>query len=148
MSTNLEAILNMQADEITAPPSIPAGSYVATVASFKSVESSQKKTPGIEFTMKITEAKEDVDEDALAQYRADGGEVIGTEMAHTSWASEKSAFMLRDFLKDTLGISSGGRTMAAMLDEVVGKECIIKVVHQPSSDGKRVFARVTEALPL
>lgn len=47
---------------------LPPGSYVATVQGYKLDKSSKKQTEFVEFTMKIVEAQNDVDEDALDEY--------------------------------------------------------------------------------
>lgn len=146
--SDFESLLNTPAEEIEAPKPVPQGSYRAQIMGFDQIESSQKKTPGIAFTVRLIEAQDDVDPDALAEYKETGGDISKKEMKHTFYLTNASSFMLKEFMKDVLGIGESGRTLAAMLEETKGKEFIVKVVLKTSKSSGRFYSEIAEAIAL
>jgi hypothetical protein len=149
---NLADILNRPATDFNFPPPLPEGSYHCVVAGLpEEVESSEKKTPGYQFTLNIIGALEDVDEAELKEI----GGIDGKSLRHTQWISqepikqETSVAMLRDFL-EKCGISPEGKSVMGMIDEVPNSEVIAFIKHTPlrGRDGFRAeivkFVPVTE----
>lgn len=144
---NISDILNRPAEDVEAPKPLPPGSYNCIVKGLpEQGESSQKKTPYVRFSYQITSARDDVEEEAIAEYETgkDGEKtpIVGKIMTSDYYLTDASLFMLTDML-EALGIDfSGGKSISAAIDESPNMECVVFVKHEPSKDGKRFFARI------
>jgi len=141
--SNFEDILNIKPEDVKDPVTLPAGSYNVTVSDYDTTISSLKKTPGIVMDFTVDDVDE-VDENDLEEF----GEVVGRSIKRTFWMSEKAQFMLKNFLKDDLGLDNPGASFAELLEEAKGRQCIAIIHHDISDDGSRVFARCDKTLPL
>lgn len=140
-----EDILNRPADDIKPPPVLPVGTYHTVVIGLpEKGKSSKKQTDYFKFVHKIVAPLEDVDTEALAE--VEGG-VSGKEVDNTFYITEKSAFMLVQFLQN-LGVETEGKSLAACIDESPNREVLIHIKHEASEDGQRVFARVGSTAPV
>lgn len=140
-----EDILNRPADDIKPPPVLPVGTYHTVVIGLpEKGKSSKKQTDYFKFVHKIVAPLEDVDTEALAE--VEGG-VSGKEVDNTFYITEKSAFMLVQFLQN-LGVETEGKSLAACVDESPNREVLIHIKHEASEDGQRVFARVGSTAPV
>lgn len=147
MSNVFEDILSRDSSDIKPPPVFPQGPYHTIVVGMpEQVESSKQKTPGLKFLHKIVAPLDGVDEEALAAIE-DG--VTGKEIENTFWITEKSAFMLKDFLVNC-GIDLTGKSMGAALEEVPNREVIIFIKHDIVGEGDqaRPIAKVGRTAPL
>lgn len=133
---------------------LPPGSYVATVQGYKLDKSSKKQTEFVEFTMKIVEAQNDVDEDALDEYltNADGSRKKLTDCTIRSpyYLTENALPRLRIFLDHLEGNKPGDKESKAFrisysqaIAESINKTCVIFVKHKPWQSGEGVSARVS-----
>lgn len=140
-----EDILSRPADDIKPPALIPVGTYHTILIGLpERGKSSKKQTDFFKFTHKIVAPTSDVDEEALAAF---DGNIIGTEIDNTIYVTEKSAFMLKEFLENT-GLSLEGRSMGSAIDETPNREVMIYIKHEASEDGQRMFARVGKTMPV
>lgn len=137
-----DELMSKPADEIKAPPSLPVGTYLAGIIGIpENVKSTQKQTDGVAFKYKFYQAREDVDREALAAVLAESGQNLNDcEMTDTFWVTERSAFMLKNFLVDMLEIPE--TTMRQMLAEVPGKQLLIHIRHRPRQDGSGLYAEI------
>ena len=147
---NLSDILNRPATDFNFPPPLPVGGYHCVVAGLpEEVESSEKKTPGYQFTLNITGADEDVDAEELDKL----GGLDGKSLKHTFWISqdpnkvETTVAMLRDFL-EKCGISPEGKSIMAMIDEVPNSEVIAYVKHTPLQGRDGFRAEIAKFAPV
>lgn len=144
---NISDILNRPAEDVEAPKPLPPGSYNCIVKGLpEQGESSKKKTPYLRFSFQIISARDDVEEDAIAEYETgkDGEKtpIVGKIMTSDYYLTNDALFMLTDML-EALGIDfSGGKSVSAAIDESPNTECVIFVKHEPSQDGKRFYARI------
>lgn len=127
-------LLSKSADTVERPEPLPAGSYLTTITGYRTVESGQKKTPGVEFDLQITAPGDDVDAEAYAKVKNPQERVLKTQF----WLTEDSLFRLKDFLEKA-GFETAGRTFVDMLAEVAGHQIISLVSHRVSQDGESVF---------
>jgi hypothetical protein len=140
-----EDILNRPADDIKPPPVLPVGTYHTVVVGLpERGKSSLKQTDYFKFTHKIVAPLDDVDVEALAEIE---GGIIGKDIDNTFYITEKSAFMLKDFLVN-LGVEVEGKSLASCIDESPNREVLIHIKHEAAPDGKRVFARVGSTAPV
>lgn len=139
---NFTEILNMPADEIKPPVTLPMGSYHTVVMGPpEQGQSSKKKTDFLKFVHKIIAPLDDVDPDAIAEFEQDGEKIVGQEIDNTFYITDKSKNMLKEFIQNC-GIDLTGRSMAEGLEDIPNAEVIIFIKHEASEDGKRTFARV------
>lgn len=140
-------ILGMKSSEAKAPPPMPVGTYVWVTKGLPRFDKSTKKgTPFAEFTVTCLGALDDVDQEALA---ASGG-FKDKVKTMTYYLTEKSAFMLRDFLVDDLGIDDddGDAELEKLIDQSAGKQFLGHIKHEPSQDGKRVYDNIDATAPI
>ena len=148
------SVLDLPSSDIdrTVKP-LPQGSYLASVVGQPRIDkSSKKQTEFSEYTMKLLEAKDDVDEDALADYLTlgDGSKKKLTDctIKATFYHTEGSIGRLLTFFDhlDELTPDQAGEVEASprqRMSEVAGKSCIIHVKHEPWQSGEGVSARVS-----
>jgi len=144
---NFTDILNKPADDIKPPPTLPMGSYHTIVIGLpEQGKSSKKKTDYLKFTHRVIAPLEDVDPDAIAEFEAvdesgNGQKIAGQEIENTIYVTDKSAFMLKEFIQNC-GVDLAGKSMGEGLDEVPNCEVIVYMKHEASDDGLRVFSKV------
>jgi hypothetical protein len=131
MSVNLSALLNTSADEVKRPVPLNDGSYYGVVKSHAMVESREKKTPGVEYTVELTHAADGTD---LVGYDEDNNEVTleptGKQFRTTFYLTENSLFMLKDFIK-SLGIEVSGRTLGELIPMAIGQPVLCSITKVP-----------------
>lgn len=126
--TSFEEISNMRLDDIEDPKPFPVGTYTWLINGMpESGKSREKQTPFWEFKLRPIAAAEDVDRARLEEI---GGLASGKEMTLTFWITPDSVNMLRNFLRDTLGIK-GGLSVTQAIAESVGQQFKGHVVHRP-----------------
>ena|SRR5215472_1379497 len=144
------SVLDMQPDEIERPKPIPPGDYVCIIKSFIRDKSSKKETPFIEFTCSPVEPLQSVDEDWLreALTKLDGSmkKLSDSSIRARFYDTPDAAFMLRDFLIDSVQLENDGRSIAQLIEASINAEVILTVKHA-SLDG-RIFINVTGTAPV
>lgn len=127
--TSFEDIQNLKLDDIEDPKPFPIGTYLWMVQGMpENIKSQQKQTPGIVFKFKPIQAQEDVDRAALDEA---GG--LQKEITHTFWMPQEGwgkASILRNFLRDVLGIQSG-LSLPQAIAESVGRQFKGHITHRP-----------------
>ena len=134
---NFDDLLNTPAEEVKEPVPVPAGNYTLVVKKTEPVKSARKQTDGVRFTCEITAAGEDVDADEVASSGA-----IGKTVTEDFWVTEKSTFMLKNFLAETLGIPESGKTLREMIAESEGCEFGATFKHEISQTSGRPYATI------
>lgn len=128
---------------------MPVGTYVWIIRGLPEfVKSSKKQTDGAKFQLECLEALDDVDQEDLAKV----GGAVGKIKEHTFWITEKSAFMLTEFLTDC-GIpmeDDAGNELSdrQRLEYAPGKSFLGAVKHTPSADGKGINWEIGRTAPL
>lgn len=131
------AILDKPSVEVERPKPLPAGTYLCVVAGMPRYDKSSKKgTEFAEFTCKVLQAGEDVDQDALEEM----GGIADKVIKNTYYITPDALFMLKEFLINC-GIEEGEKTLRQMIDEVPGCQVLITVKHRAGDNG-RVFMEV------
>lgn len=122
-------------DEIKDVPPLPTGSYLAmVVGNYEAVKSNQKQTDGLQFTLRLVQARDDVDQDALQGHlEASNRGLMDVTLRHTIWDSPYALTSLRDFLRDALGID-GNLPPRQALAEVPGRQLVVNIIHRPFTD--------------
>jgi hypothetical protein len=144
MVASFEEILNRPASEIKAPQAYPVGTYHCLVDGPPTPgKSSQKETPYLQFKFKILSPMQDVDQTAYVEQQI-AGKIIQADYYITDTAS----YRCKEMLVDSLGIDPGPegtpqeKKLIELVGEAPGKQLLVKLKHEISQDGKRVFHRV------
>jgi len=146
-------ILDRPSNSIEKPKPLPVGTYLfMLVGAHKEGESNLKKTPSIEFMCKILQAAEDVDQDALtaALTNANTGEkkpLSEVVLKNTYYKTEAAAWRITEFL-DHLGAGDEAMSPRQRLSMTPGKQFLGEIVHEMSTDGKSIFAKIGKTAPV
>lgn len=132
-------ILKKPIADIKAPPPMPIGTYDFRIKSHEFVESGKKKTPGVQFNVVPTRAHDDVSQDELKTMEKPLSEI---EKKLTFWISEDSAFRLREFLENDLGLS--GPSLDVLIPQAVNTLFAGYVNQRPSEDNTKMFSEITK----
>lgn len=132
--SDLDSLLNTSTSDIKAPQGLPAGSYKLRVGQHSFDESSQKKTPFVEFACTPVEAGEDVDEEELEEISNWREKTIKARF----YLSPNAQFMLVNFLK-ACGVETDGKKLKELIPEVQGCEVWAKITKQAMQDGQGSF---------
>jgi hypothetical protein len=147
---NFTSILDKPAESLEAPKPIPVGTYLALISGpevYSKVGANQ--TDMVSWPVKLMAPQSDVDMAALNEALSlkDGttkslGDI---KMKFDQFLTEASAFMVRDFLKNTLGIDETGKSLRQMISEALGKQMIVTIKHGlTKGDNPRVFAQISD----
>jgi len=135
---SFEEILRKPASEIKPPPAYPVGTYHCLVDGPPNPgKSSQKQTDFLGFKFKVLQPMQDVDAAQAAETQ-----VTGKLIQSDFYITEAAVWRLKEFLVEHLGIEEGKKSLAELVAEAPGKQVLVKLRHELSQDGKRVFHRV------
>lgn len=142
------SILSKAPGEVERPKPLPVGTYLCVVDGRpKFDKSSKKQTDYVEFTLKVLQAGEDVDEDDLkAALTKPSGETIALNTKSfrvTYYITEDALWRLKKFIKDCgLDIDGEEKSFEAWIDETPGCQIMVSIKHQTSEDGEATYANV------
>jgi hypothetical protein len=141
MAMSFEEILKMPASEIKPPQAFPVGTYHCLVdGPPTSGKSSQKQTDFLQFKFKILAPMKDVDAATAAEQQ-----VVGRIITNDYYITETAVWRLTDFLTESLGIEiEDGMKLEELVAQAPGKQVLVKLRHEASQDGKRVYHRVAD----
>jgi len=144
---SFEEILNLPSTEIKPPQAYPVGTYHCLVDGPPTPgKSTQKETPFLKFKFKILSPMQDVNAAEAAELQMPGKTIENDYYFSANQTAQNAAWRLHEMLKDHLGIDPGSperpKTLREMIAEAPGKQLLVKLKHQASDDGKRVFHRV------
>jgi hypothetical protein len=140
---NFGAILNKQISTVQPPPLLPVAQYRLVVKKLELIESSQKKTPGAEFSYGVEGPAPGQNPDLNGP---DGQplDLSKVTLRDTFWLSDPALPMLRIHLEEHLGIAIGTMTFAEVLNNyTVGARCIGDVTQKPRTKGEGFYNEIT-----
>ena len=147
MST-FESILTSttRLDDIKDIPPVPAGTYFTQlVGPHEMIKSNQKQTAGAQITLRLLQAKDDVDPDALkAHLEASNRNLTDVQLKYVFWDSAYLEPSLRNFFRNAMGFD-GDWSVAQCFANIPGKNVLAHVKHRlmTSNDGTpRIMAEV------
>lgn len=153
-ATSFSDILNTKASDVERPSPMPTGDYVCVVVGQpRQDKSAKKQTPFVEFTYKILEAMESVDEEALDKWltnkKGEKKKLSEVTIKDTYYLVEKVLFRLTDMLKacgvvevDSDGEITSDIFLSQLIEEAVGSQLIVTMRHESFQDGTGVSAKV------
>lgn len=122
------------------PKPLPVGTYKAVIKNYETMESSAKKTPGVQFNLTAVEPLEDVDQ---AEFSAYGPEKLGkAKLKEVFYLTEDAMPRLRGFLEKTLRIDCTTQTYVEALAQTTGIEVLVSIKHTISKDGQSVYHEI------
>lgn len=148
---NFASVLDRPADQLEAPKPIAVGTYLGIISgpeTYSKVGANQ--TDMVSWPIKLIQPQSDVDVKALQESLTNSktGEVRSLGDVKMKWdqfLTEASAPLVRDWLKNTLGIDDTGKTLRQMISEALGKQLLCTVKHGlTKGDNPRVFASITD----
>lgn len=140
---SFEEILNKKSSEIKPPPAYPVGTYHCLVdGPMTPGKSSQKQTDFLQAKFKILAVMPDVDAAQAAEMQ-----LVGKQITNDYYITDKSDYRLKEFLVEHCGIEDfidtpQEKSLKELVAEAPGKQVLVKLRHEISQDGKRVFHRV------
>ena len=146
---SFEEILKTPTKNIKPPQPLPAGTYHVIIdGPPEHQESSQKKTPCRVYKYKILKAMEDVNSHEAATQQVVGKIINGQGPGTAFYITEESINRYKEFLEDHLGIPNPGgeKSFEELEMEAPGRQLLVKLRHDISQDGKRVFHRVESTM--
>ena len=153
---NFYTILEKTVDQVEKPKPMATGTFLTQIVGQPRQDvSSQKKTPFIEFTHKLVSAGDDVDEDAMKEsLTAPDGTVRALSevtMKNTFYLTDNALWRLKKFLEDCgfdmEEAEAKKVSFGQLIAETPGSMVRVFVKHEPSQDGKSIFARIDDTLP-
>jgi hypothetical protein len=138
--SSLEEILKKPSGEIKPPEAFPVGTYHCLIDGPPTPGlSSQKQTPFLQFKFKILTPMQDVDAAKAAEMQ-----VVGKTISSDYYITDAAAWRLNEMLVDHLGLdnSNGDTPLEQLVAAAPGQQILVKLKHEQSQDGKRVFHRV------
>ena len=145
---NFTSILDKPADSLGAPKPVAVGTYLAMISgpeTYSKVGANQ--TDLVSWPVKLIQPQGDVDITALNESLSlkDGTQkALGDlRFKHDQFLTEASAFMVKDFLQNTLDIDPKGKTLRQMISEALGKQMLVTIKHDlTKGDNPRVYAKI------
>jgi hypothetical protein len=155
MAMNFADELNRKASDIERPPLIPPGTYRAIVTKIPSIETiSEGKWDVCDFSMRLVEAQDDVDQDEL---KAFGGLTASTYARRRFMfnkedeaAFKRSLFDLKRFLLDHLQVSGDDDTsLKELLNQSINMQCLVFMGWRVDKrDGETQYSEITRTTPV
>ena len=136
MAPNFASLLNKPADDVKRPVTLPEGTYFGVIQGHEFGESSQKKTPFVQFNITLSHADDDVDLEGL--------EVDNKKVRTTFYLTDESMYRLTDFIK-SLGIETDGRTLGELIPQTTGQSVKVDLAKRPNQAGDDYFNDVKRA---
>ena len=142
---NFASVLDKPATEISRPKPLPAGTYLAVVEGLPRYDKSTKKqTDFVEFSLRISAAADDVDQEELSEVGLTLKDGTPRSMKATYYITEDAAWRLKKFLEDLgFDFDAEGISLRDACEASSNREVYITVGHEPSQDGQAIFARIT-----
>ena len=140
---SFEEILKRKSSDIKPPEAYPVGTYHCLVDGPPTPgKSSQKQTDFLKYKFKILSVMQDVDAAKAAEQQ-----VVGKMIESDFYITDAAVWRLKEMLVDHLGIEDKAGTpqekdLMEMVAESPGRQVLVKLKHEISQDGKRVFHRL------
>lgn len=136
MAPNFNNLLNKPLSDVKRPVAIPDGSYFAVIKNHEFGESSQKKTPYVQFNCEVQNPHEDTDLEGMPE-----GDILGKKLRLTYYITDESLYRLVDFL-NSCGVATEGRGLGEVIPQVTGQTILLDVVRKPNQAGDGMFNEV------
>jgi hypothetical protein len=137
---DLKDLLKRPTDDIKPPQPLPAGTYFGTIIEHLFKESAQKKTPGLELTIRVTGHGDDVDPGDVKDL---GIDLHTKTFRHTFYITEDSLYRLKQFW-ESCGIEGGGRSLGEIIPDLQGCNVQFTLIQKPNRDGSAIYNEISQ----
>ena len=138
---SFQDLLSKSVDTVKRPPALPEGTYEVLIKAHAFGESSQKKTPQVEYELQLMGTGLDVDKERL-ETALDGKALSERSIRDQFYITEKALPRLREFL-ERAGVNIVGRPFTQCIPEAIGRR--IKIfVKQEAGEGEAIFNKVSK----
>jgi len=135
---SFEEIMRRPSSDVKPPEAYPVGTYHCLIDGHPAPgKSSQKQTDFLKFKFKILSPMQDVDAEKVAELQ-----IVGKIIEGDYYITDAAIWRLKDLLVEHLGLDEGEKSMAELVAESPGKQVLVKLRHELSQDGKRVYHRL------
>lgn len=141
--SSFQEILNKPSEDIKPPKPLPVGTYLCVVDGMPEIKQMGKAgNSAAILKYKFMQPQPDVDQKDLMEVLTEAGKSLQEfSVPENLWLTDAAAFRAKDRLI-SLGVSSEGKTLGQMLNEVAGHQGYVSISHRPSEDGKTFFMEV------
>lgn len=140
---DFNSILDTPVEEIKARPPMPTGTYDFRIKATEPFTSTQKKTPGVSFTVIPYAAVADVDEAQLAEA---GG--FGRDLSLDFFITPDASPRLKEFLIDHCQISGEGKTLRQLIAESINQSFRGIMSSEISQKSGKQYTKITQTMPI
>lgn len=147
---NFMSVLDKPAESLEAPKPIPVGSYLAIISGPEAYSKvGVNQTDLVKWPVKLMQPQGDVDiaslNESLSSKDGTTKSLGDVKLTYDQFLTEASAFMVRDFLSNVLGIEATDKSLRQMISEALGKQMIVTIKHGlTKGDNPRVFATISD----
>jgi hypothetical protein len=153
-ASSFSDILKTRASDVERPEAMPVGDYVVVITGQpRQDKSAKKQTPFVEFSYKVLEAMESVDEEALDTWltnkKGEKKKLSEVIIKDTYYLTDNSLWRLTDMLKacgvaeaDENGEIISDKSLGQLIEEVPGNQLIVTMRHESFQDGSGIVAKV------
>ena len=127
---DLDSLLETSADSIEPPKALPAGTYVLQIGQHSFGESSQKKTPYVEYSAVPVDHDEDVDTEELEEFQNWREKNLRLRF----YLSPAALFRVKQFL-EIVGLDTSGKSLKELIPQAQGAQIKGYVSVQVMTDG-------------
>lgn len=145
---SFESILAKKAADISRPPPVPPGTYVLQVFGRPNFVDQSRRggTDYADFQTKIVQIGDNVEPSSIDAFPGGRQALLGFELKGRAGArfylSENAAWMLKEWLIESLGIEEGEKSIKEMCFEAPGHYVVAEIQNEPTSDGKGMVSSV------
>jgi hypothetical protein len=142
---NFASLLDEAPTEIVRPKPLPSGTYYGVVMGVpEEGRSSKKQTPFVKFSVRITSAGDDVDEQELEE----SGGIDDKVLPLTFYITEDAVYRLDEF-HEQCGIDLTEPTSRKRRnEEIMNAQIGVFIKHRVAEDGSRVYAEINRTFAL
>lgn len=126
---NFSHLLNKPADAIKKKKPLPAGTYHGIIMGHRFDESREKKTPFVEFEIRLQAAGDDISQDDLAA-ALEGRQLQQETRRQSFYLTDDAMWRLKEFM-ESCNIASSGRNLNEMLPETTAKPVLVNLTMTP-----------------
>lgn len=150
---NFNDALNTKQSEIERPPLLPSGTYRAVVTKVPALDK-RGEYEVCDFQLKMLEAQEDVDPDALTEYGGLGPTAVARRSfmfnSNDEAAFKRTLFDLKRFLLDHLQVAGDDNTtLKELLNSSVNAQCLAFIRWRPDKNDPEIqYVEVAKTAPI
>ena len=130
---DFKSLLKRPADSFERPKPLPPGTYNGVIAQREFLESREKKTPYVRFSVKINSPGEGIDPAQL-----EGVDLSKKSLRKDFFITEDATYRLTEFA-NSCDVPTAGRGLDEVIEDLVNKPVLVEVTTRPSDRDPQEF---------